>query len=829
MTVATLAVSLPRQVRADSSSSLRLDALGKDTSCNGCVAQLLTTASSNDVIVVVVECRFCSSSLTSVADSQGLTYTQRTISSPDGRATFWEYNAVAASPLESDNITAVFSNGSSFQFIQVFAIEGANTSTVFDPNPSLPASTTCFQPGPFYYYKYDCSVTIETSNQDFIIASTSINDDGPCAVSAGYITALDNGNFEVDYRIGGGPNSSIEFACYDTDAESVLVDAVQSATGFQPHPPIIINGNDQFVADNGVTSGTGTSSDPYIIEGWDINASQGNGIMISNTDAYFVLRNVYIHSGNLGGYNGTILSNVANGVVEDNTLYGNDYGVSVVSSYNATIQGNIVQNNHRGAVGLFYSSSVEIASNDLSNNPNVDDQGAGALYAANTANIDVSSNTFLDDGYTAVYFSDSGNFSIYNNNVRQGSQAGISIASSASFSIERNNIDGNNYGNIVVAESGNFSINSNRIFCGVGDRDLPCQNVVSPVGIDISGSTSFEIINNEVYPHGVGLSLVNAGEATVSYNVIYIVSSTGTSSTDTAAIVADSGNISIFANDISGAYRGLVLSSSSNILIYHNTFGYNAIQAVDDQGSNNFWDDGYPAGGNHWSDYTGVDNCSGVNQDACPGPDGIGDTPYVFSGNQDNNPLMASVTQKTLSNDPASTGIYNFPEWKTLSPVWTYQNGTLDGSGLSGSITPMIAVDDTFPSDRTLSVSFRTTVIGYDDWDTAWVVGKYRDMYHEVALTLGPSGILRLEVAYGNAASCGDICANFYDIQTSLSALDWHTAVMRFTGNDVVVSIDGTVFFNIIDANIGAVGDSTILLASWGNSESQFNDLTVDW
>jgi len=35
-----------------------------------------------------------------------------------------------------------------------------------------------------------------------------------------------------------------------------------------------------------------------------------------------------------------------------------------------------------------------------------------------------------------------------------------------------------------------------------------------------------------------------------------------------------------------------------------------------------------------------VDNCSGPNQDVCPSPDGIGDTPYMFSYNQDNYPLM---------------------------------------------------------------------------------------------------------------------------------------------------------------------------------------------
>jgi hypothetical protein len=55
----------------------------------------------------------------------------------------------------------------------------------------------------------------------------------------------------------------------------------------------------------------------------------------------------------------------------------------------------------------------------------------------------------------------------------------------------------------------------------------------------------------------------------------------------------------------------------------------------------NFWDIGYPSGGNYWSDYTSVDSYSGPYQNET-GSDGIGDTPYIIDeDNQDNYPFMS--------------------------------------------------------------------------------------------------------------------------------------------------------------------------------------------
>ncbi|TDA33944.1 MAG: hypothetical protein DSO02_03230, partial [Hadesarchaea archaeon] len=59
-----------------------------------------------------------------------------------------------------------------------------------------------------------------------------------------------------------------------------------------PHAPIYIEGDGNFKPANGVRSGSGTKTDPYIIENWEIDASNAHGIHIKNTTAYFVIRNV---------------------------------------------------------------------------------------------------------------------------------------------------------------------------------------------------------------------------------------------------------------------------------------------------------------------------------------------------------------------------------------------------------------------------------------------------------------------------------------------------------------------------------------------------------
>jgi parallel beta-helix repeat protein len=99
-------------------------------------------------------------------------------------------------------------------------------------------------------------------------------------------------------------------------------------------------------------------------------------------------------------------------------------------------------------------------------------------------------------------------------------------------------------------------------------------------------------------------------------------------------LLDSSSNNTVSGNDVeANSIWGIVLSDSSSNMIYHNNFVGNAVQASVQYAyapePTNTWDNGYPSGGNYWSDYKGTDFYSGPYQNMT-GSDGIGDTAYAI-------------------------------------------------------------------------------------------------------------------------------------------------------------------------------------------------------
>ena len=100
----------------------------------------------------------------------------------------------------------------------------------------------------------------------------------------------------------------------------VVVGPPERASAYIPRAHILIDGNSGFTAANGVTGGAGTPSDPYLIEGWQIDTSTAAGIEIRNTSVHFIVRGVYVHDVPRWQNDGIVFYNVANGTVENSTV-----------------------------------------------------------------------------------------------------------------------------------------------------------------------------------------------------------------------------------------------------------------------------------------------------------------------------------------------------------------------------------------------------------------------------------------------------------------------------------------------------------------------------
>ncbi len=107
------------------------------------------------------------------------------------------------------------------------------------------------------------------------------------------------------------------------------------ANNYMPHPPIIIEGNDDFTPENGVVAGSGTKENPYIIEGWEINASgEWHGITIKNTTAYAVIRKCYIHHAGCA----MLINNASNIIIQNLFTEFNNFGISIIISKNVYVE-----------------------------------------------------------------------------------------------------------------------------------------------------------------------------------------------------------------------------------------------------------------------------------------------------------------------------------------------------------------------------------------------------------------------------------------------------------------------------------------------------------
>jgi len=268
-----------------------------------------------------------------------------------------------------------------------------------------------------------------------------------------------------------------------------------------------------------------------------------------------------------------------------------------------------------------------------------------------------------------------------------GEGTGIYLRSYADNVTIRNLQIQNSYYGIDVASSSNIIHRNNITYCSVGifmaevaDTEITENRIAyNDYGIDTNTVFNITVSGNNLINNGVGIQLYWASNSIISGNSI-------TNNWSEGVVLGYSSSNIISGNTITNNGEiGIELDYSSDNYIYHNNFIDNPVYIW---ASNNVWDDGYPSGGNYWSDYIGSDLFRGANQNET-GSDGIGDTPYVIDEyNQDNYPLMRpwTLTPSTrypwpmFHHNPRHTGYTKSPAPNTNQTQWNYTTGNYVGS-----------------------------------------------------------------------------------------------------------------------------------------------------
>jgi parallel beta-helix repeat protein len=350
-------------------------------------------------------------------------------------------------------------------------------------------------------------------------------------------------------------------------------------------------------------------------------------------------------------------------------------GIALGSMSNVTVR-NMTVNNFYYGISLYFSSGNTLSGNKIANNNH-------GIWLDSSSGSSLSGNNIANNVYRGIDLVNSSSNTLSGNNVTANGGYGIGLYLSSS-----NIISGNTFANngLSVYLSYQNSVENNT----VNGRPLVYLEGVSNFTVKDAGQVILVRCDN-IRVEGLDLSRTDDGVILLETNNSIISGNNITANSEYGINLEYSNSSSIYGNNITNNWGAIELLSSSNNSIYHNSAG-SCVGFF--WASVNIWDDGYPSGGNYWSNYNGTDGNG----------DGVGDTPYIIHDNNiDNYPLMGMFSEfdwisivapeqriKTICNSTISNLIYN---GTAISFDVTGDNGT---SGFCRIQIPKVLMNSTF-------------------------------------------------------------------------------------------------------------------------------------
>jgi len=445
---------------------------------------------------------------------------------------------------------------------------------------------------------------------------------------------------------------------------------------------IINNGNGIKLyrsSNNSITGNNIVNNDYGVKLSWHSNSNSiSENVLVDNN--WGIALSFYSDSNSISRNNitkneyGIFLHSCSSSFLQDNLLNNNQYGFGVegfeLNHYLVSIDtSNLVDNKpiyylinqqkltintsthpQIGFLALINSTDISIKNISLT-------KGKQGVLLAYTNNTKVQNNiiTHNDDG---IYLYNSSNNTISLNNITANNDDGIKLYESSNNSISENNIITNNYDGIFLSRSSNNTISLNNITANNDDsirlytfcnrNHISGNNITnSNYGIALSPySACNSISENNVIDNKYGIQLSTSSNNTISKNNI-------TTNIDYGIYLHESSNNTITGNNIADNNIGIRFQSSSGNIIYGNNIAENKENVYDDAWdpfeshhptpSINTWDNGYPEGGNYWSDFKErYPNAAELNNS------GMWDTPYIIdNNNKDNYPIIPEFSSNT--------------------------------------------------------------------------------------------------------------------------------------------------------------------------------------